>query len=210
MEVRTLKLSEINPAEYNPRQRMMKKSFEYKALEKSLDENGLVIPLVVNIRDMTLISGHQRYWVLQDQGKEEADCVVVDYDKPKEKALNLLLNKIDGEWDYGMLADLLEELREAEADTDSTGFRPEEINNILNEIDDDLAGVDFDIEKTPKHDDPKSGVKCLAGEYAFRTPNEHWEPTMAAIRLKVGFTKDRVIEELQRRLYRYEDQDAED
>ncbi len=210
MEVKELKLADIHPAEYNPRHRMMKKSFEYRALEKSLDEYGLVIPLVVNTRTMTLISGHQRFWILQDQGKETAECVVVDYDEAQERALCVALNKVDGEWDYGMLADLLEELRDSDIDTDVTGFSQDQISDILNEIDDDLSGADLDIEKTPKHDDQKTGVKCLVGEYAFRIPEDQWEKTMAAIRLKVGFTKERVIEELQRRLYRYEDREAED
>jgi ParB-like chromosome segregation protein Spo0J len=204
MEIRELRLEEINPAEYNPRLRMMPKSFEYKALGKSLEEFGLVVPLVVNVRTMTLISGHQRYWVLQDQGKETADCVIVDYDKDQEKALNLALNKIDGEYDYGKLADILEELKAHGVDMDTTGFREEQINDILNEIDEELFGSEFDIEKKPKKDDKKEGVKCLVGEYAFRIPTDIWEDTMAKIRLKVGYAKEKVIGELQRRLYRDE------
>lgn len=202
MEIKELRLDEINPAEYNPRLRMLPKSFEYQALDKSLEEFGLVIPLVVNVRTMTLVSGHQRYWVLQDQGKETADCVIVDYDKDQEKALNLALNKIDGEYDYGKLADILEELKAQGVDMDTTGFREEQINDILNEIDEELFGSEYEADRTPKKADTKEGVKCLVGEYTFRIPTDIWEDTMAKIRLKVGYAKEKVIEELQRRLYR--------
>lgn len=41
--------------------------------------------------------GHQRLKVMKDLGYEEVDCVVVDLDEKKEKALNIALNKINGE-----------------------------------------------------------------------------------------------------------------
>lgn len=202
MEIRSMNLKEINPAKYNPRKRMIKKSFEYKALEKSLDEFGLVVPLIVNTRTNTLISGHQRYWVLLDHGQETADCVAVDFDEAKEKALCIAMNKVDGTWDYAMLADLLEELSNTEIDMDITGFSADQINDILNDIDAGFESTDSGVENKAKRDDGKEGVKCLVGEYAFYIPDNMFEQAIAEIRLKVGYTKEKVIEELQRRLYR--------
>ncbi len=208
METRTLKLADIHPSEYNPRFRFTKKDFEYSALAKSIDEYGLVVPLLVNTRNMTLISGHQRFWIMQDRGEEEADCVVVDLDEAQERALCIAMNKVSGEWDYGLLADLLEEIREAGIDTDMTGFREFEISDILGELEDEQSDIDLERGKTPKKEDKKDGLVCLVGEYKFRIPDELWEATIADIRLKVGFTKEKVIEELQRRLYRDEDSEA--
>lgn len=48
--------------------------------------------------------------MLKDLGYEEIDCVIVDLDEAKEKALNIALNKISGEWNNNLLADLLKEL----------------------------------------------------------------------------------------------------
>jgi len=56
-----------------------------------------VEPIVWNKRTGNIVGGHQRLKVLLDMGMREVDCVVVDLDEAKEKALNLALNKIQGE-----------------------------------------------------------------------------------------------------------------
>lgn len=205
METRVMRLEDIAPSEYNPRLRFTKRDFEYSALSKSIDEFGLVVPLIVNARTGNLVSGHQRYWLMQDKGVEEAECVVVDLEPEKEKALCIAMNKVEGEWDYGKLADLLEELREADVDTDMTGFRESDIAELLGELEEAERDVDLGMDKTPKKEDTKEGVRCLVGEYAFRIPDDVWQDAIASIRLKVGFAREKIIEELQRRLYRDED-----
>lgn len=55
-------------------------------------------------------------------GYEEVDCVVVDLDEKKEKALNIALNKISGEWDNDLLANLLKDLDGSGYDITLTGF----------------------------------------------------------------------------------------
>ena len=64
----------------------------------------------------------------------------------KEKALNIALNKINGEWDNKKLEQLLAELKELEFDIDITGFSQEELNEIFN---DTLEATedDFDVDK---------------------------------------------------------------
>lgn len=54
MECKVMRLADIVPAEYNPRVTLTEADFEYKALKASIDEFGLVVPLVVNERTGTL------------------------------------------------------------------------------------------------------------------------------------------------------------
>ena len=71
MESKVMKLADITPAEYNPRVALTENDFEYQALKASIDEFGLVVPLIVNERTGNLVSGHQRLTVMQAKGLEE-------------------------------------------------------------------------------------------------------------------------------------------
>ena len=73
METKVMRLSEIKPAEYNPRVKLSEKDFEYKALRESITQFGLVVPLIVNERTGNLVGGHQRLSVLLEQGVEETE-----------------------------------------------------------------------------------------------------------------------------------------
>ena len=99
MESKVMRLEDIKPAEYNPRVRLTEVDHEYKALKASIDEFGLVVPLIVNERTGTLVSGHQRLNVMLAEGVEETEVVIVDMEPEREKALCIALNKISGQWD---------------------------------------------------------------------------------------------------------------
>jgi hypothetical protein len=71
-------------------------------LKNSIREFGAVEPLVIN-KQNEVIGGNQRLKALQELGIEEVDCIVVDLPKSKEKALNIALNKIQGEFDEDLL-----------------------------------------------------------------------------------------------------------
>lgn len=58
-----------------------------------------------------MVGGHQRLKVLMDLGYTDVDCVVVELTEENEKALNIALNKISGEWDKEKLALLIADLR---------------------------------------------------------------------------------------------------
>lgn len=138
METRVIKLADIKPAPYNPRVQLTAKDQEYKALDASISENGLVLPLVVNLRDNCLIGGHQRLSVLLAAGETETVAVVVDMPEAQAKALCIALNKLDGEWDYGQLADILQELIEDGENLLSTGFTQSDLDDLLGEIADEI------------------------------------------------------------------------
>ena len=125
-ELKTLPVSVLKPAEYNPRKKLKKGDKEYEKIRNSIEEFGFADPLVVN-SDMTIIGGHQRLTVAMDLGYTEVPCAVVDVDKVREKALNIALNKITGTWDETLLADLLTDLKEADYDLDWTGFDAAEV-----------------------------------------------------------------------------------
>jgi ParB-like chromosome segregation protein Spo0J len=114
VEIRLMRLADLNPAPYNPRRRLRPGDREFERLKASLREFGLVEPLIWNKRTGNLVGGHQRLSVLLDIGETEADVSVVDLGEAKEKALNLALNRVQGEWDQRALNDLLKELEPAE------------------------------------------------------------------------------------------------
>ena len=126
MEFKKLKIADLVPASYNPRKALKPGDAEYEKIKNSITEFGYVDPVIVN-DDMTVIGGHQRLTVLKDLGFEEVDCVVISIDKTKEKALNIALNKITGEWNKELLADLIKDLQEADFDVSFTGFDPPEV-----------------------------------------------------------------------------------
>lgn len=52
---------------------------------------------------------------------------MVDIDEAEEKALNVALNKVSGDWDMPKLAELLEDLDKSMFDVSITGFDAAEI-----------------------------------------------------------------------------------
>ena len=148
MKMERRKLSELRPADYNPRKALTPEDKEYQDIKRSIEKFGYVDPIIIN-SDGTVIGGHQRLTVLTDLGYEEADVVVVDLDKNDEKALNIALNKITGEWDEIKLKDLLLELDLNEYDLQNTGFSSGEIEDLCIRLEKEVEAEDdnFDLEK---------------------------------------------------------------
>jgi DNA modification methylase len=129
LEIRRVKVIDINPAAYNPR--VMSES-ELQKLNNVMKENGLVTPLVWNEQTGNLVDGHQRLRVLIKEGIEEVDVSVVNLPLLKEKALNLALNRIKGEWDDEKLAILMNEFSKlSDFDIGLTGFDLPEMSEII-------------------------------------------------------------------------------
>ena len=150
MEIKELPLKELKPAAYNPRKKLKKGDKEYEKIKQSLLKFGYVDPILVN-EDLTVIGGHQRLTVLKDLDYETAKCVIVKLSKEDEKALNIALNKITGQWDDALLADLLLDLQESDFNLDLTGFEPPEIDDILSNIHDkELTEDEFNVEEELK------------------------------------------------------------
>lgn len=146
MQIQKLPLEKLNPAKYNPRKDLKPGDPEYEKLKKSMETFGYVEPIVWNKRSGHVVSGHQRLKILQNQGETEIECVVVDLDETEEKALNVALNKISGEWDLPKLADLISELDSELFDISLTGFDVAEIEDLFSKVHDKEVEEDkFDL-----------------------------------------------------------------
>jgi len=136
IKIKQRKISELNPAEYNPRQLTDK---QYKQLKKSLKTFGCVEPVVINSNPMRkdiIVGGHQRCKVWFDLGNDTIPTVEVELDEAAEMELNVRLNKNTGEFDFDMLSSYfdMEVLKE-------WGFQDYEFGMTL---DDDMTD-DFDL-----------------------------------------------------------------
>lgn len=149
MKIQKINLNRINPAPYNPRKDLRPEDQEYKQLLKSMDEYGCVQPLVWNSRTGNLVGGHQRLKILLAKGIKESYVSIVDLPIEKEKALNIALNKISGQWDTDKLNALLDDLLKIENfDIELTGFDMPDIENMLADtLKDQEADENFDVNK---------------------------------------------------------------
>lgn len=146
MEIEHIKITDLKPAEYNPRRIS---DDDYQKLKNSISTFGLVDPIIVNLKNMHIVGGHQRYDVLLEEHMLDNDFlaelpmirlgdvgfVFTDTnlsiaDDDHEKALNLALNKISGEWDEQKLQPLLEELELSPIDIQLTGFSEPELEDL--------------------------------------------------------------------------------
>ncbi len=166
MLIQEISISDINPAPYNPRKDLKKGDREYEKLKKSIVEFDLVEPLVWNKRSKNLIGGHQRFKIIKDELKlETVQVVVVDYTDKKEKALNVALNKISGEWDFPKLKELLVELDDGSFDLSLTGFDELELKDLIDY--EGKAGLteDDEIPDTPTDPVTQRGDLYILGEH---------------------------------------------
>lgn len=180
MDFEDIKLTDIVPAEYNPRRIS---EDEFNSLSNSIAEFGLVDPIIINLNNNKIIGGHQRYDVLMNEHLNDnekynnlklirlgdigwvfsEDSLTVK-DEAHEKALNIALNKISGEWDNEKLHELFTDLDMSGFDINLTGFDDIEIKHLnfeqdilfdddedweLNES--DLAHGEGEPDKAPKY-----------------------------------------------------------
>jgi len=135
-------LADMIPATYNPRKKLTPEDPEYQSIKASVQEFSYADPIVLNF-DGTIIKGHQRRTVMMDMGYTKAWCIVLEIrDKQKEKALNIALNKITGKWDTAILKDLLLELDLNGYDFTVTGYKREELEDLIQLLDIPAEAID--------------------------------------------------------------------
>lgn len=171
MNIKTVDISQLNPAKYNPRKDLQPSDPEYVKLKNSIEHFGYVDPIIVNKRNNIVVGGHQRLKVLIDLGYKDVDVVYVDLNETDEKALNVALNKVSGDWDADKLEDLLRELSlEEDFDVELTGFTEKEIDELFGSAEDvddepygtarkEIEGDKFDPDKIKEKEDNPRGIK---------------------------------------------------
>lgn len=103
-----MKIADLIPADYNPRQLTEKQFNDIKA---SISKFGFIDPVIVNQhpdRKNIIVGGHQRCRVAADLGYKEVPTVFVNLSLEEEKELNVRHNKNTGDWDFDILANQFE------------------------------------------------------------------------------------------------------
>ncbi len=157
------RLSELHPADYNPRIMLKPGDLEYENIKNSIETFGYVDPIIIN-SDGTIIGGHQRYRILLDLGYDTTQVVVVEASKEQEKALNIALNKITGEWDEKKLTELLIELDLSNIDMQLTGFSEKELENLKLKFDTEDAQEDEDFHEEDAFEEATKETKTKRGD----------------------------------------------
>ena len=140
MEVKERNISELIPAEYNPRYITPEALEQLKA---SIQRFDAVEPVLVNVhpdRKNIIISGHQRIKAAKSLGLETFPCVELNLDKDQERELNVRMNKNTGAWDWDELATYFdaEELTE-------WGFTQDELFGNFEEEETEAEEDDYEI-----------------------------------------------------------------
>lgn len=165
----TIKITDLKPARYNPRKIS---NDDYKKLTNSINEYGLVDPIIINLNNNTIIGGHQRYDVIFSEymdGNEDyaelqlirrgdigwvfLDEELIVKDLNHEKSLNIALNKIQGQFDLEKLEDLFNDLSTEGLDLELTGFDKREAKDIFKDL--DLSSFDDGLDDSLSDDEPE-------------------------------------------------------
>lgn len=148
MIIEKIEVEQLIPADYNPRKDLQPGDSEYEKIKRSLEEFGYVDPVIWNKTTGRVVGGHQRLKVLASMGRTEVECVVVELNEEKEKALNVALNKISGDWDKEKLAVLITDLDASDFDVSLTGFDAAEIDDLFKDtLRDGVEDDDFDVDE---------------------------------------------------------------
>ena len=196
MNIQKIKPEQLNPAAYNPRRDLKLGDVEYEKLRRSIEEFGYVEPVIWNKRTGNIVGGHQRYKVLVSLGYTEIECVVLDIDEQREKALNVALNKISGEFDIPLLTDLLQGLSDDGFDVSLTGFDATEMEELFQDTPSGNVKEDnFDADKAVAEIETpvsKLGDIWLLGKHRLMcgdsTSSDAVKKLMDGVKAKVVFT----------------------
>ena len=122
----------------NPRTHPAPGSPKWKAAETSLG-NAYFDPMVINVRNRMLISGHFRRKVMQGMGFAGADMSEVDVDEETHWAMMIAANNLLGEWEEDILKGLAQDLESAGISAGLAGWTEKELASMLQppEITDD-------------------------------------------------------------------------
>jgi DNA modification methylase len=169
MIIEKKKLTELNPAPYNPRKSTAKQE---EQLKRSLEKFGVVEPIIFNKQTGYIVGGHFRVRELKKLGYKEVDCVIVDLNEEDEKELNIRLNANTGEWNWDDL----------NADWDSEQLEDWGLDIPAFETDEVLEAKEDDFDATPP-EEPKTVLGDLyeIGEHRLLCGDSTCSDTIAKL-----------------------------
>jgi DNA modification methylase len=133
LSIEHVAIGNLRPDPANPRRIS---DAELEALTRSIQEFGLVDPIIARREDSTVIGGHQRLLAARRLGYKTVPVIYVDHSVEQARLLNVVLNKISGDWDKELLARLLADLDATpNVDISLTGFGEDEIAKLLKSLD---------------------------------------------------------------------------
>lgn len=149
LTIEQVPLEQLKPCDYNPRKWS---EAQRRHLTESMEEFGVLQPIIANSspeRRGVVIGGNFKLDIAKQKGLKTVPVVWIALSLEKEKALNLRLNKNQGEFDDELLAEfdpaLLAEV----------GFEGKEIDKIFSEDAEDDFDADAEaaaiVEPTSKH-----------------------------------------------------------
>lgn len=173
-------VSKLHPSVYNPR-KISAKSF--RQLKSSIRTYGFVKPIVVQKNGMNIVGGHQGLKAILDICKQDGTkvpkvpCMILDITDRKAQLLNIALNKINGEFDAGKLADLFRSMDDDQTlnsnELESVGYEMAAVQSLLATADkmmdeDDLSPFASSITLSVKFEnaEERDTVKAILTERA--------------------------------------------
>ena len=151
----------------------------------SISEFGFVNPVLVGENDV-LIAGHGRLLAAQKLGLQQVPVIVLDHlSEAQRRALVLADNRIaeNAGWDEELLALELTDLESDEFDLSLLGFNADELEELLNAVGDDKAGL-TDEDAVPEAEDipvSRSGDIWILGEHRLICGDSTSQEVMAAL-----------------------------
>lgn len=163
-EIAKFPISSLVPWQKNPRKIT---EDAYKGLRDSLEKFGYLGLIVVNKRNMQVVSGHQRLKVLREQGFEEVICIVVDVDDIAQQAMAVSLNnqEITGYFTEELMP-ILEDLRR-QIPEDYLSLRLAELRENMEELEVENKGrtAPDDLPPPPKEPVTRPGDLWILGDH---------------------------------------------
>ena len=129
LSVTDVAVDDLQPDPANPRRIS---DAELESLTRSIQQFGMVDPVIARREDNTVIGGHQRLLAARRLGLKKVPVIFLDVSKEEARLLNLALNRISGTWDEELLARLLADLDQTPGiDVSISGFDDAELKTLL-------------------------------------------------------------------------------
>lgn len=164
----------------------------------SIKEFGFRQPIVVD-SEMVIIVGHVRYQAAQKLALKKVPVHVMEGATPEQvKAYRIADNRTgeEAEWDRELLQLEINELDTGDFDKSVLGFNEEELNSLRLSLESLQDGIEGEEEGELEEADTKATI----GPYTFVIERGRYLEWMEEIRQRVGFDKEAIVTELQRRL----------